>query len=98
MKMENCYVGEAGGARAHSEVGKKHKTGDAIGRPSRGSSFLGNPGAKFFFGKRGNGPNQVNVGQNRTNWFVLFCPSLLEEKTSFSRIQDRSPYGGNHDD
>ena len=67
MKMENCHVGEARGARAHSEVRKEHKPGDAMGRPSRGSSFLGDPGAIFFFGKRGNGPNQVNVGPNGGN-------------------------------
>ena len=98
MKMENCHVGEAGSARAHWEVRKKHKTGDAMARPSWRSSFLGDPGAIFFFGKRGNGPKQGNVGSNRTDWFGLFGSSLLEEKTSFSRIQDRSRYGGNQDE
>jgi hypothetical protein len=31
---------------------KKNKTGDARGRRSWGSSFLGNPGAAFCGGKR----------------------------------------------
>jgi hypothetical protein len=33
-------------------VRKKDKTEDAAGRPSWGSSFLGDPGVKFFCGKR----------------------------------------------
>jgi hypothetical protein len=57
MKMEHCHVGEARVARAHWEARKEHKPGDAMGRPSRGWSFLGDPGAIFFLGKRGNGPN-----------------------------------------
>jgi hypothetical protein len=50
MKTEDRKVEEAGCAPAHSEVRKKHKTGDARGRPSWRSSFLGDPGAKFFCG------------------------------------------------
>jgi hypothetical protein len=33
-------------------VRKKDKTGDAGGRPRWGSSFLGDPSANFFCGKR----------------------------------------------
>jgi hypothetical protein len=36
-------------------VRKKDKRGDAMGRASWGSSFLGDPGTKFFCGKRGTG-------------------------------------------
>jgi hypothetical protein len=58
MKMENCLVGEAGCVRCIRKYGKSTKRGDAMGRPSRGSSFLGDPGAIFLFGKQGNGPNR----------------------------------------
>lgn len=34
----------------HSDLRPKHQTGDTGGRPSRRSSLLGAPGAKFFMG------------------------------------------------
>jgi hypothetical protein len=40
------------------------KTGEARGRPSWESSFLGDPGAKFFCRKRENGPNQEGGQEN----------------------------------
>jgi hypothetical protein len=50
MKTEDRKVREAGGAPVHSEVRKKHKPGDARGRPNWRSSFLSDPGATFFCG------------------------------------------------
>jgi hypothetical protein len=50
MKTEDRKVEEAGCAPGHSDVRKKHQTGAARGRPSWRSSFLGDPGAKFFCG------------------------------------------------
>jgi len=50
MKTEDRKVREARTAPVHSEVRKKHKPGDARGRPSWRSSFLGDPGAKFSVG------------------------------------------------
>jgi hypothetical protein len=37
-------------AGVHSDLQPKNQTGDTEGRPSRRSSFLGAPGAKFFRG------------------------------------------------
>ena len=34
----------------HSDLRPKNQTGDTGGRPSRRSSFLGAPGARFFWG------------------------------------------------
>jgi hypothetical protein len=67
MKTEDRKVGEAGCTPVHSEVRKKHKPGDAMGRPSGRSSFLGDPGAKFFCGfigkahrrSRGGGKSEI---------------------------------------
>jgi hypothetical protein len=53
MKTEDRKVGEAGCAPVYWEVPATHKMGDAMGRPSGRSSFLEDPGAKFFCGKRG---------------------------------------------
>ena len=50
MKTEDGKMEEAAGAPLRWHVGKKHKRGDARGRPSWRSSFLGDPGAKFFCG------------------------------------------------
>lgn len=41
------------------------KTGEARGRPSWESLFLGDPGANFFCRKRENGPNQEETGQEK---------------------------------
>jgi hypothetical protein len=49
MKTEPGKVGEAGCAPVPSEVRKKHPRGDARGRPRWRSSFLGDPGADFFW-------------------------------------------------
>ena len=49
MKTEDGKVEKAGCA-LRSHLRKKHKRGDARGRPSWQSSFLGDPGAKFFCG------------------------------------------------
>ena len=59
MKTEARKGKEAGCA----PVRKEHKTGDARGRPSGRSSFLGDPGAKFFCRKRGNGANREETGK-----------------------------------
>jgi hypothetical protein len=48
MKTEDGKVEESACAPLRSHVRKKHKRGDAGGRPSWRSSFLGDPGAKFF--------------------------------------------------
>src|SRR5258707_15758474 len=37
-------------AGVHSDLRPKNQTGDTGGRPSRRSSFLGAPGARFFWG------------------------------------------------
>ncbi len=37
-------------AGVHSNLRPKNQTGDTGGRPSRRSSFLGAPGARFFWG------------------------------------------------
>jgi len=50
MKTEDRNVGEARCAPVHSEVRKKHETGDVRGRASWRSSFLGDPGERFFCG------------------------------------------------
>jgi hypothetical protein len=63
MKTEDRKVGEAGGAPVYWEVPATHKMGDAKGRPSGRSSLLEDPGAKFFCGKRGDGPNPEETGQ-----------------------------------
>jgi hypothetical protein len=63
MKTEDRKVGEAGCAPVYGEVPATHKMGDAMGRPRGRSSFLEGPGAKFFCGKRGNGPNPEERGQ-----------------------------------
>ncbi len=59
MKREARKDKEAGCA----PVRKEHKTGDARGRPSGRSSFLGDPGAKFFCRKRVNGANREETGK-----------------------------------
>jgi DNA replication protein DnaC len=59
MKTEARKGKEAGCAPGW----KKHKTGEARGRPSWRSSFLGDPGAKVFCRTRGNGPNQEETGK-----------------------------------
>ena len=56
MKTEDRKVEEAGCAPAHSEVRKKHKTGDARGRPSWRSSFLGILVRNFSVGSSENSP------------------------------------------
>ncbi len=40
-----------------------YKTGDAVGRPSCGSTFLGHPDAKFFCEERGIDTKQEETGQ-----------------------------------
>jgi len=47
------------------KMGKEHKTGDAMGRPRWGWSFLGDPGAKFFCAKRATATSQEAMGQKR---------------------------------
>jgi hypothetical protein len=59
---------------------KKNKTGDARGRRSWGSSFLGNPGAAFCGGKRDPGTKQEDdpaweENSVRSFLFLLFLPS-----------------------
>jgi hypothetical protein len=63
MKTEDRKVGEAGCAPVYWEVPATHKMGDAMGRRSGRSSFLEDPGAKFFCGKRGDGANPEETGQ-----------------------------------
>jgi len=63
MKTEDRKVGEAGCAPVPWEVRKKQKTGDARGRPSGRSSFLGDPGATFFCRKRETGTKPQETGQ-----------------------------------
>lgn len=49
MKTEERQIEEVECAPVPSEVRKKHQRGDARGRPRWRSSFLGDPGAKFFW-------------------------------------------------
>ena len=48
MKTEARQIEEVGGAPVPWAVRKKQQRGDARGRPRWRSSFLGDPGAKFF--------------------------------------------------
>ena len=50
MKNGRLEGEEAETMPVHSELGPKHQTGGTGGRPSRRSSLLGAPGAKFFRG------------------------------------------------
>ena len=59
---------------------KTDKTGDARGRPSWRSSFVGDPGAIFFGGKRGPGTKQKKTlppkkNSGRSFLFLHFLPS-----------------------
>jgi hypothetical protein len=40
-----------------------YKTGDAVGRPSCGSTFLGHPDAEFFYEERGTDTNKSKRGK-----------------------------------
>jgi len=77
MKTEARKGKEAGCA----PVRKEHKTGDARGRPSGRSSFLGDPGAKFFCRKRGNGANREETRQKRTKRSVRFWPTCNRHRS-----------------
>jgi hypothetical protein len=46
-----------------------YKTGDAVGRPSCGSSFLGHPDAEFFCEERGTDTNKSKRAKKRINPF-----------------------------
>ena len=59
MKTEDRKVKETG----CTPVRKRHKTGEARGRPSRRSSFVGDPGGKFFCRKRGTGTQPEATGK-----------------------------------
>jgi hypothetical protein len=48
MKNGRLEGEEAESMPVHSDLRPKHQTGDTGGRPSRRSSLLGAPGAKFF--------------------------------------------------
>jgi len=54
MKTEDRKVKETG----CTPVRKKNKAGEARGRPSWTSSFVGDPGAKVFCRKRGRAQSQ----------------------------------------
>ena len=58
---------------------QSHKTRDAVDRPSGESSLLGDPGAKYFCGKRGisslspDSGDQIQTFRQRSN---LICPKM----------------------
>ena len=66
---------------------KTDKMGDARGRPSWGSSFLGDPGASFSGGKRDTGIKQEEgpaCEENSVRSFY-FCISSLAEPLAAAR-------------
>jgi len=67
--------------------------GDAVGRPSWESSFLGDPDAKFLCGKRGAGTKQKETAKERDKE-----NSVREEKTCSQETQDLCNNGGTHDE
>ena len=81
MKTEARKGKEAGCA----PMRKKHKTGEARGRPSWRSSFLSDPGAKVFCRKHGNSPNQKETGKK-------------ERSDPFASCQDQCHHGGSNDE
>jgi hypothetical protein len=58
---------------------KSAERGDAMGRPSQGSSLLGDPSAIFFGAEGGTGKNERKILPCEENWerslFLLFLPS-----------------------
>jgi hypothetical protein len=57
MKTEYRKLKETG-SRYEDWRGMQYETGDAVGRPGCGSSFLGHPDAKFFYEEWGTDTNK----------------------------------------
>jgi hypothetical protein len=62
---------------------KTDKREDARGRRSWGSSFLGDPGARFCGGKRDTGTNPASEGNSVRSFY--FCFSSLAEPLAAAR-------------
>lgn len=71
-------------------VRKKPKPGDAVGRPSWGSSLLSDRGAKFFCGKRRSGTKQEKTGAGLSSGagvraVAVGCVAWQERSSGMSR-------------
>jgi hypothetical protein len=66
---------------------KTDKMGDARGRPSWGSSFVGDPGAIFLGGKRdpGTKPEEDAASEENSGRSFYFCMSSLAEPLAAAR-------------
>jgi hypothetical protein len=66
---------------------KTDKMGDARGRPSWRSSFVGDPGAIFFGGKRdpGTKPEEEAASEENSGRSFYFCISSLAEPLAAAR-------------
>jgi len=79
MKTEDRQVEEAGVRRCTRKCGKSARRGDARGRPSWQSSFLGDPGAKFFGGLVEKAPRSRGGGKSGDPAAVAGFPSAVEK-------------------
>jgi hypothetical protein len=66
---------------------KTDKAGDAVGRPSWGSSFLGDPGAKFFVENGAHAQNKKKTlkDQEQSERSFYSCFSSLAEPVAAAR-------------
>jgi hypothetical protein len=81
MKTEDHKVEDAGCAAVHAEVRNKQQTGDAQDRPSWRSSFLGDPGATFFWGLIGKTRRRSRGGGKSENPAAVAGFSSAVEKS-----------------
>jgi len=67
----------------------KGKTGDVVGRPSGGSSFLGDPGEIFFWGKAGTG---IRKEKRATKGLWKLAPPMeIRKERGFPQRLEKEP-------
>jgi len=90
--------------RSESGISMRDKTGDAMGRPSWRSSFLGDPGATFFCGKLGRGTKKEKSSKKeRTKglWKLTLLMEIRKERgfpqqLEKSLAKDARPFHSSH--
>ena len=72
---------------------KRKKTAYAVGRPSWGLSFLGDPGAKFLCGKRERGTKKEKSSKKERKeglWKLTLLMGIRKERDSHSSLKRAS--------